>query len=463
LLVITPIIGIALIYLLETRLLLPVLARELVDEAVLIADLTHDHPSIWADPVAARSFISYSDPYRMARVTLLDVSGRLIASSSADDAARPVEMIADSDLSELSKGKIVERTDYSRGLRSEIVDVLVPATGPNQQVLGIVRLSYPLESAYPYFSTLRLLILGVLVFGLLVGLALGWILAVNIEYPLKRVSQAIQHLTAGDQLYPIAEQGPEEISVLITSFNALVIRLRVLEENRRRLLSNLVHELGRPLGALGSATEALLGGAAEDPQLRQELLTGIKEELRLLERLLDDLAGLRNQIVGPVALKFQHVDLHQWLSPLLSTWQEDARRKGLQWKTEIPSELPTLVIDPDRLYQVIGNLLSNAIKYTPSGGLITVGASVDQTSVNIWVADTGPGIDVDEQSRIFTPLYRGSADTRFPLGMGLGLSIAQDVVVAHGGRLELDSVPGEGSRFTIRLPMETDRPAKPSS
>jgi len=119
----------------------------------------------------------------------------------------------------------------------------------------------------------------------------------------------------------------------------------------------------------------------------------------------------------------------------------------------IPAELPIMEIDPDRLAQAVSNLLSNAIEYTPAGGRVSVEVGVEDSTVWIQVADTGPGIEPEEQARIFTPFYRGRSAGRFPQGMGLGLTIARDLVIAHGGRLDLDSKPGQGSRFSIWLPL----------
>ena len=118
--------------------------------------------------------------------------------------------------------------------------------------------------------------------------------------------------------------------------------------------------------------------------------------------------------------------------------------------------MPTLVADPDRLGQAIGNLVSNAIKYTPEPGTVTVSAGGEQEMVWIRVSDSGRGISPEEQAQIFTPLYRGPTGVRFPQGMGLGLSIAHDLVVAHGGRIEVESEPGRGSHFTIWLPLSSD-------
>ena len=112
-----------------------------------------------------------------------------------------------------------------------------------------------------------------------------------------------------------------------------------------------------------------------------------------------------------------------------------------------------LNIDEDRMAQALGNVVDNAIKYTPPDGEVAVSAGVEGDNVYIRVRDTGVGIVPEEQERIFEPFYRGPSSRRFPQGMGLGLSIARDMVTAHGGHIDVESTPGQGSTFTLWLPV----------
>ena len=194
--------------------------------------------------------------------------------------------------------------------------------------------------------------------------------------------------------------------------------------------------------------------------MRQELLQGIDAEFGHLQRLLDDLASLRDQPVGALELNLKPLSLVDWLGVELATWRGAALEKRLDWEASLPSDLPGVLADPDRLAQALGNLLSNAIAYTPPGGKITLAAGAGAGEVWIRVTDTGPGIPLAEQRRIFTPFYRGRRSGRSPSGMGLGLSIARDLLEAHGGRIELASQPGRGSQFTLVLPVA---PAQPPS
>jgi len=231
-----------------------------------------------------------------------------------------------------------------------------------------------------------------------------------------------------------------------------VEQLHSLEEARRQLLANLVHELGRPLGALRAATRALLDGAAEEPDARQELLAGIDAEVRRLQDLMENLDEFHDQVLGALKLKRQPLALGEWLPPLLSPWRSAAQEAGLRWEALLPALLPAVEADPDRLAQALGNLLSNAIKYTPAGGRVCVEAGEAGPQVWIRVSDSGPGLAPEEQERVFERFYRARPARQAPQGMGLGLTIARDLVVAHGGRLEVESAPGAGARFTILLP-----------
>jgi len=452
-LVIIPLMGIALVYVLETQVLLANLSGELADQAKLVVELAMAQPGLWDNPAQAQAFVARVSSHLAARVMLLTTDGRLLASSDPADSENAGKLQDLSTLAGVPTGEIATRVRYSRHLYTEIVDVLAPVPGPGRHTIGFVRLTHRLSGVYERFLRLRYLIISVLAVGLFLGAAVGWVLALDLARPLRQVTEAIYQLASGRQLTMLPEQGLAEVRLLLRAVNNLVERLHTLEQARRQLLANLVHELGRPLGALHSAIQALQGGADEDAALRRELLVGMDEEVGRLRRLLDDLAHLRDQVVGTLELDRQPVALSEWLPSVLAPWREAARDKGLYWQAAIPTNLPALEIDPDRLAQALGNLLSNAVKYTSPGGAVSVSAGTSSAEIWIRVSDTGLGISPEEQARIFTPFYRGSQARRFPQGMGLGLTIAHDLASAHGGRLEVESTPGQGSRFTLWLPL----------
>ena len=470
-LLIVPLVGIGLIYALETQVLLADLEEDLTEKAELIAQAVEEQSEILSDPSQAERFISRISIHLEGRVFLFEPDGELIISSDSDQKGQAVSTV---DLEGLDMAIAGERSIVvTYGLFKQSAEVLVPITDIQQHLVGIVGVTQTLEGMATEFGRLRLWVLGILGIELVLGAVTGYVLALRLERPIGRVASAVIGIANGERFEPVPEEGPDEIRRLAAAVNVLNERLRSLEEIRRRSLANIVHELGRPLGALRSAISALRGGAGDDPEIREELLGGMDEEIKRMEPLLDDLAQLHGQVEGTIKLARHPVSLSEWLPSVLIPWRAAALEKELQWKAMIPPDLPTLNLDPDRLARAIGNLLSNAIKYTPAGGTVSITAGVNAADANstnaahanaasaniVWsqVSDSGPGIIPAEQEQVFKPFFRSQQARRFPQGLGLGLTIARDLVEAHGGRLDLVSNPGEGSRFTIHLPIATQQ------
>jgi two-component system sensor histidine kinase BaeS len=447
-----PLIGIAIIFLLEVDVLIPMLTSELTTQAELLVDLTRDRADLWTDATRTQAFINGGHAPLDARLMLLDRHGVLLASTDPRDAPAIGQVINHTDLTRILSGETLTYQDYAPRLSSEVVDVFVPAIGANGQVNGVVRLSYNLDGVYARFAQLRFLVVGVLIAGVALGATLGYALALNLERPIRQLTEAVQRLTSMQQWESLPEHPPEEIALLIRAMNSLVTRLHSLELARRQLLANMVHELGRPLGALQSATHALRGGADEDEALRRELLAGMDDEIRRLRHVLEDLVSHYDQVLGMLELDRKTFQLNEWLSRMLAPWREEARHKGLQWTMSLPTEEISITADADRLAQAVGNLISNAIKYTHRGGAVSIEVLTERGRVGVRVGDTGPGIALSEQAHIFDPYVRIQAERRFPQGMGLGLTLVREIMLAHGGSVELDSAPGHGSRFTLWLP-----------
>jgi signal transduction histidine kinase len=339
------------------------------------------------------------------------------------------------------------------GLFEMGAEAYVPVIDVNRQLLGIVGLSQTIGGTAGTFGRMRWLVLGIMAAELVLGCVVGFMLAVRLARPLHRAADAVNDIAASKPIQPLPVEGVREMRRLAVSIDLLDERLRELEDIRRRSLANIVHELGRPLGALAAAAHVLQGPAGDDPATREELLAGMEGQIERLKPLLDDLAQLHGQVTGQVQLACEPVPVSNWLPPLLLPWHASALEKGLHWETSVPSGLPAANLDPRRMAQAIGNLVSNAVKYTPPGGTVAVTAGYKSPTLWIQVCDTGPGIAESEQERVFDAFYRSERDRRFPQGLGLGLTIARDLVLAHGGELQLQSSPGSGCCFTICLPL----------
>jgi signal transduction histidine kinase len=454
-LVIIPLAAIALFFVLETQFLLPSVADNLSQDARYLAELSRAEFQLFGNPVIVSNMLNRVQVDPAIRVMFLDENGRLLFSSDRVDSAQLGQILQTEGLSQAQEGEEVVLTNYSIfRLRDVLVDVFSPVTSPQEEVIGVVRVSYRSASLYQFFSRLRNLITVVLVVGLIVGTTLGLILGLNIGNPIRRVTRAIYGLAQGERKNIISEEGPDEIRDLSRSVNYLVERLEDLETARRHLLANLVHELGRPLGAMRSGIQSILRGANQDSDLLVELTKGMDEEADRMQHVLEELAHLHDEVIGTLELNKEDLILNEWLPNVLLSWQRAAQEKNIKWREEIPAEILHITADPIRLAQVIGNLANNSVRYTPVGGSIFISAGETEKQVWMKFVDSGPGISAEEQQLVFEPFYRGDQGRKIKQGMGLGLSIARDILHAHGGEIELLSKPGEGSQFTIWLPQQ---------
>lgn len=454
LLVATPLLYFALSYLIESRLLIPTLSQNLASDARLLTEITRRTYLLTGDLSAARFPLAEMDIDPQMRLVFLNDRGEIAYSNDPAFSQRLGEQVDLSGVDEVWSGQDVVQTEYSYipGGRY-LIQVFSPVRGFGQDVVGVLWLTYYDTALERLFELMRWITIAVTLGSMLAGGAVGLVIGWRIARPVRQAAQAIDQLAHGDALQPLEEGGPQEIHELTRAVNVLVARLYSLEQARRQLLANLVHELGRPLGALRAAIQALGRGAAEEPQFLAELTAGMDGEAARMQDILEELTHLHDQVLGSLELKREPTSLSEWLPRVLLPWQEAALEKGIEWKTEIPPNLPVVAADQNRLAQVIGNLASNAIKYTPSGGSVCIEAGRDDQQAWMRFRDTGPGIPVDEQGKIFLPFFRGSQGPRIKDGMGLGLSIARDLARAHAGEINVQSKVGEGSTFELRLPL----------
>ena len=185
---------------------------------------------------------------------------------------------------------------------------------------------------------------------------------------------------------------------------------------------------------------------AEDPELRAHSLDVIAAEAERLERLVGDVLDLAKLDADRFTVLHEEVDMKRLLDQAYATFREEARRRAIDYRQRVRAE-PVITSDGDRVLQIITNLLANAFRWTPDGGRIDVELTAANGSVAVAVADSGPGISPQDRERIFRPFW-----SRAGGGTGLGLAIARELALALGGRIELRSESGRGSRFELVLP-----------
>jgi signal transduction histidine kinase len=218
------------------------------------------------------------------------------------------------------------------------------------------------------------------------------------------------------------------------------------EQQERNFLMSVSHELRTPLTAIRGHVEALREGVADDPKVRAASLDMIAQESARLERLVGDVLDLAKLEAHRFTVLQEEVDMGRLCDQAFAAFGDEAKRRSIEYGKQLDGA-PTIVTDGDRVLQIISNLLSNAFRWTPDGGRIELELSAQNGRVAVAVGDTGPGIARAEQQRIFRPFW-----SRDDSGTGLGLAIASELAIALGGRIELDSEPGHGSRFQLVLP-----------
>ncbi len=284
-------------------------------------------------------------------------------------------------------------------------------------------------------------------FSLVVVGALAFYLTRRITGPVLALSDAADEVSKGNYDVEVPRvPGGGEIGHLADRFREMTARLAEAEERERNFLMSVSHELRTPLTAIRGHVAALREGVVADPESIDASLETVAEEAERLGRLVGDVLDLAKLDAHRFTVLTEEVDMGRVLERAYSTFSEEARQRGIEYTSEAESA-PVIVSDGDRVLQIISNLLSNAFRWTPDGGRIDLALQTANGTVTVDVADSGPGITADARERIFRPFW--STDGR---GTGLGLPIARELAMALGGRIELQTEVGKGSRFRLVLP-----------
>lgn len=310
-------------------------------------------------------------------------------------------------------------------------------------------------SMQPVEQTLRRLLavsLGAAPFALLLALAGGWLLAGRALRPVDAITEAARRIAAGDLSQRLTiPPASDEIGRLATTFNDMIARLDASFQQVRRFSADASHELRTPLTVMKGEAELALRRPRSAEDYRQVIDSSL-EEIDRLSRIVDELLFLSRADLGEVPLQLTPVRL----DTLLEDVQRQASVLGQDRHVRIataPAEPVTVLGDELRLRELLLNLLDNAITYSHPGGEVTVQLTQDGKAARLSVADRGIGIPPEEQARIFERFYRTeAARTHSQKGTGLGLAICKWIAESHQGRIEVDSTPREGSRFTVVLP-----------
>jgi signal transduction histidine kinase len=356
------------------------------------------------------------------------------------------------DFSAIKRGRTLQFEFVPPGVHKTYLAVahpLILGRGKTKAVFGALVVAKPKDQlenrVAPLLERLGIALLG----GILVAAILGVYISRRLARPVLDLSHAADAVSRGryDVELPRMHSG-DEIGHLASRFREMASRLSEAEQQERNFLMSVSHELRTPLTAIRGHVDALREGVADDPGLRAASLDVIASETARLDRLVGDVLDLAKLEANRFTLLEEEVDMEQLCDHAYAAFGEEARRRGIEYRRRFEAA-PTIVSDGDRVLQIISNLLSNAFRWTPDGGRVELGLATENGAVSVAVDDTGPGIAAREQDRIFRPFWTGDHG-----GTGLGLAIARELALALGGRIDLDSQPGKGSRFELVLPTQ---------
>jgi signal transduction histidine kinase len=284
------------------------------------------------------------------------------------------------------------------------------------------------------------------------GVVLVWFFSRRVLAPVRSLSVAAGRLGEGDLAHRVQTLGRDEIGQLGRTFNKMAAGLEQAERQRRNLMSDVAHELRTPLSNIQGYVEALRDGLMEPDSTT---IDSIHRQVLHLADLVEDLRVLALAEAGDLRLQLKPDSLDDVLRRSIEPFRPRAEARNIEVALAVSTDLPYAMMDRTRISQVVANLLENAIRHTPEGGTVSLTAEAGSPGMDrITVADTGEGIPPDELPSVFDRLYRTDPSrARATGGVGLGLTIAKQLVEAHGGTITVESEPHKGTLFAFELPL----------
>lgn len=364
-------------------------------------------------------------------VRLFDSAGNLIMTT---------ERAIDS-LPPLVKKRVMDVSKYhEREIKHKFIPYILFLRG---EEIGHIEVSFLLPTRKMLYieRSNRFLLISLIVLG---GLAifLSILFSKRLTDPIKKLTAAASSITEGNLKSRVVISGRDEIATLSEAFNRMAYSLQMQETLRKKLTSNIAHELRTPISSIRGELEGMIDGLIP---VNNEQLQSLYDEAGRLKSIVEGIEDLSRAEASSITIRKRRFDLQPFLHNITSRYSRMFMDKGVSIELQCESGL-TADADPDSLSQIVVNLLSNALKATEKGGNVWVRAFKSADSVVIEVADNGCGIKDEDLPFIFERFYKASEG-----GLGLGLTIVKELVEAHNGKIEVKSEYGKGSVFTIFL------------
>ncbi|MCP4426245.1 MAG: HAMP domain-containing protein [Chloroflexi bacterium] len=314
---------------------------------------------------------------------------------------------------------------------------------------GMMMTDAPPEAAFlaPIFFMLIL----ATIFSAFVGVVAGIWVSRSLSKQVTQLVVATQEITPNNLATRVTVNGVKELQELAASFNRMVAELDQSQQVRRNMLADVSHELLTPLTVLEGNLRAMLDGVYA---LNKEEISALYDQTHHMIALIKELRQLTEAEARQLPLNLEKTSLNEIVEETITLFEPLAKEKGIALRQVVFAGLPTILVDRQRLRQIMGNLLANGLHHTPEGGgVITIQTQAHDDAVRLIVEDTGVGLTPEEAERIFDRFYRAEGASRRDVGgAGLGLAIVKALVEAHGGAVWAQATPTQHTQFVIAFP-----------
>lgn len=390
-------------------------------------------------------------------ITVVNTIGHVIADSGPKGLRQGENIRSEQEINEALAGIMADSTRHSRVTRTSWLYIAYPVRSAGQ-TNGVIRVGIPLTDLNNRLNRDLSIFMEILLATLIATVLISLWLARRLTRPLIEMSESARQIAkSGDISVFVPVSRNDEIGDLALSFNQMVGRLREEERVRQEFIANASHELKTPTMAIGSVVEALQAGAVEDPELRYQFLHSLENLVERQSNLLKDLLDV-SKLDGGVEMDWREdINLQEIATFSVEQVRAQASKRQVEVRNMANSDGVLVGGNGIQLQRAIVNLLTNAINHTPVSGVVTLMTRVlePEGQVEVMISDTGTGIDPTDLPHIFERFYRGDkARTRTQGGTGLGLAITREIIARHHGAIDVESAPGQGSTFTMRLPIK---------
>jgi len=426
----------------------PLASRQILTQLNTVATVILENPQADLAKLPAdelRPILAAYDQNFNVRLLVVEITrtGRMILADSRTGSAIPINVedirviINNQNVKDMNGVSWLATAKRLGGTRW----LVIAAPRPKLTLLALIRD----ELFLPFFEA------GAIAF--LLSLIAAYSLARWVGGPLQRMLNTARSFPSGEQKR-LPLEGPREVKDLTRAFNEMIGRVQASQDSQREFVANVSHELKTPLTSIQGFAQAILDGTAETEESRKQAATIIYSEAGRMHRMVLDLLDLARMDAGTIEFQRTAVDIDALLKNICEKFTPQARSANISLAQE--GEIPSPVMgDGDRLAQVFTNLVDNALKFTPPEGKVKLRLQQVEDKAEITVSDTGSGIPTEALPYIFERFYQADISRQGgeKHGAGLGLAIAQDIIRVHGGTISVRSEPGEGSAFTVQLPL----------